>query len=647
MITATIVIAILSQAAPAAEAPAQPAQAPAAQPPAPPADAVVTAAERRTSRALADAIEALRAKYPKLVNVAPLGTSVGKLPIPMLTLTDDAAKAGGRPAFLVVAGFDGPRWSAGEEALVAAEKLLRDHAALLSDVTVIVVPRANPDAAERFATELPRDYSGNAAMHDNDRDHKIDENGPTDLNGDGWITQIRLAGSKPPWTKPSLVVDSADARLMKRPDATKGELPVYTVWTEGIDSDGDGRIAEDWKGGIAVDRNFPHRWPEFEDEAGAYPLIAPEAKALADFVIANPRIFAAIVIGRHDTVVNVPDGKAKAEGGMPAMIDEADVGAYGEAAKLVREALGVKRAMGSDTAGSFVAWMNAQRGVPTFATQAWGRPDVPAKEKDAKDAPKADAPKADAPKQDAPADAPSGGGAPAGRTGGAGAPAGGRRGGRGQFGGMGGGPRAASAAPDAAKPNDEEDAAWLAYSDQMRGGVGFVPWTKAAHPQLGEVEVGGWVAGFKDNPPIAEVRPQGEKLADALAKLAAWRPRVEMRSPTVTVLAPNLYRVNLDLVNAGRLPTVQRGGRAEGVTPANVMRISTPLDRIRTGRRMDIVRGMDPGEVRGLEWTVSAEPGETVTVELLYAGQPVGTFACKDGVPVTTPSDAGAKGGAK
>lgn len=644
MFTATIVTAILSQAAPAAEAPAQPAQAPAAQP-APPADAVVTAAERRTSRALADAIEALRAKYPKLVNATPLGTSVGKLPIPMLLLTDDAAKAAGRPAFLLVAGFDGPRWSAGEEALVAAEKLLRDHAALLSEVTVIVVPRANPDAAERFATELPRDYSGNAAMHDNDRDHKVDENGPSDLNGDGWITQIRMAGSKPPWTKPSLVADPADARLMKRPDATKGELPVFTVWTEGIDSDGDGRIAEDWKGGIAVDRNFPHRWPEFEDEAGAYPLIAPESKALADFVIANPRIFAAIVIGRHDTVVSVPDGKAKAEGGMPAMIDEADVGAYGEAAKLVREALGVKRAMGSDTAGSFVAWMNAQRGVPTFATQGWGRPDVPSKEKDAKDAKEAkDAPKADAPKQDAPADAPAGGSAPAGRTAG---PAGGRRGARGQFGGMGGGSRAASAAPDAAKPNDEDDAAWLAYSDQMRGGVGFVPWTKATHPQLGEIEVGGWVAGFKDNPPIAEVRTQGERLADALAKLAAWRPRVELRSPTVMALAPNLYRVNLDLVNAGRLPTVQRGGRAEGVTPANVVRISTPLDRIRAGRRTDIVRGMDPGEVRSLEWTVSAEPGETVSVELLYAGQPVGTFAFKDGVPIATPADAGAKGGAK
>jgi hypothetical protein len=645
MITATIVSLLLSQAAPAAaEAPA-----PAAQAPAPAADAVVAPAERRTSRALGEAIEALRTKYPKLVTVSVLGTSIGKLPIPMLTLSDDAANAAGRPAFLVVAGFEGPRWSAGEEALVAAEKLLRDHAALLSEVTVLVVPRANPDAAERFATDLPRDYSGNAALHDNDRDHKVDENGPSDLNGDGWITQMRLAGSKPPWTKPSLVADGADARLMKRADATKGELPVYTVWTEGIDSDGDGRIAEDWKGGIAVDRNFPHRWPEFEDEAGAYPLITPEAKALADFVIANPRIFAALVIGRHDTVVNAPDGKAKAEGGMPAMIDEADVGAYGEAAKVLREALGLKRASGSDTAGSFVAWMNAQRGVPTFATQAWGRPDVPAKDKDAKDgakpdAPKADAPKADATKQDAPADAPAGGAAPAGRQGGGGGPSGGRRSGRGGFGG---GARAATAAPDAAKPNDEEDAAGLAYSDQMRGGAGFVPWTKATHPQLGEVEVGGWVAGFKDNPPIIEVRPQGEKLGDALAKLAAWRPRVELRSPTVTVLAPNLYRVNLELVNAGRLPTVQRGGRAEGVTPANVVRISTPMDRIRAGRRTDIVRGMDPGEVRNLEWTVSAEPGETVTVDLLFAGQPVGSFACKDGVPVATPADAGTKGGAK
>lgn len=581
-------------------------------PPAPAGEAAadvpaIVPAERRDAASLADAIERLRARHPGRISVRQLGLSAGKRMIPLLVLAADAGEADRRPAMLLLAGMDGPRWSGTEAALVAAESLARDHAELLRDVTVFVVPRANPDAAERFSGTPRRDYSGDGIIHDNDRDGHNEEDAPRDLDGDGLITQIRVGSQQPPWTKPSLVVDPAEPRLMRAPDPKAGEIPVFTVWTEGIDCDGDGRIAEDWPGGIDPERNFPHRWPEFEDEAGAYPLIAPESKAVAEWVMEHPQLFAAIVLGRHDTVVSVPDGKAKTPSGMPVMLDERDVQPYAELAKAWRELSGQKRADGKDSAGSFVAWMNAQRGVPTFATTLWGRPDAPPPEaKEAKDgeAGAKDAKEPKEPKKDR-------------------------------------------------KPADEEAAAWLEYSDRVRGGSGFVPWKRVEHPQLRDVEVGGWVPGFRENPPLGEVAGLGAKCAAFVARAAEHRPRVVLSRPTVLALGPGVWRIDSALANAGRLPTVMRGGRAEGVTPAHVVRISVPVDRVKSGRRSDIVRGLDPGEFRECTWVVAAAADETVTVELLFNGVRVQAWDVRDGevheaaTDATTPTPAMPAGGSR
>ena len=559
LITCSIVSMLLAQAEPAAAAP-------------PPA---VALRERRDAAGLAEAVSALKATWPDRVGSQILATSVGGFPIHLLTIADDASAAGRQPAMLVVGGMDGHRWSSTEAALAIAEGILRDRPESLRGITVHVVPCANPDAAERFVRGPRRASASNAVAHDNDKDGYGEEDPPRDLNGDGLITQMRKAGTLPPWCKPSLVADPAEPRLMKAPDAAAGQLPEWTVWTEGIDADADGRMAEDWPGGIDPERNFPHRWPEFEDEAGVYPLIAIESKAIADLVIANPQIFAALVIGRHDTVVNVPDAKARTPGGMPVMLDEGDAAAYGELAKACRELAGQSRADGADTAGSLVAWLNAQRGMPAFATTLWGRPDAP----------------------------PLPEGTPA-------------------------------KDPKAPKPADESAAAWLEYSDRARGGAGFVPWTRQQHPQLGEVEVGGWVPGFRENPPLAEVAPMSSKLVAFLGRVADARPKVALSKPTIARAGPSLWRIDAALTNTGRLPSVMRGGRAEGVTPAHVVRISVPADRVKSGRRVDIVRGIDPGTTRPCSWIVSAPDDETIAVELLFAGKPVERHAFRGGVPV-------------
>lgn len=496
-------------------------------------------------------------------------------PIHLLTLSEDVAKADAQPAILVLAGMDGHRWASTEAALALADDLMRAWPAGLAGVTVHVVPRGNPDPAEAFARGIRRAYSGDGISHDNDKDGPGDEDPPRDLNGDGLVTQMRKAGEAMPWTKPSLVTDPADARLMRAPKSAEGELPTWTVWTEGIDADADGRIGEDWVGGIDPERNFPHRWPEFEDEAGVYPLLAPESKWLADFVITHPQLIAALVLGRHDTVVNVPDARQRTPHGMPWMIDEADAAAYGELAKAYREITGQSRASGADTSGSFVAWMNAQRGIPTFATTLWGRPDLP-----------------DAPK-----------------------------------------PPEGTPAPPA--PADPEDAAWLRYSDEMRGGRGFVPWTKQPHPQLFEVEVGGWVPGFRENPPIDQVVPAAAKHVQFLERIAAARAKVTLAEPTVTALGPGLWRVETSISNTGRLPTVMRGGRAEGVAQAHVVRISVPVDRIRSGKRVQVMRGLDAGAQERFAWIVSAAQGEPVTVEVVHAGRIEASHVFVDGKRVS------------
>ena len=51
-------------------------------------------------------------------------------------------------------------------------------------------------------------------------------------------------------------------------------------------------------------------------------------------------------------------------------------------------------------------------------------------------------------------------------------------------------------------PESVSEAERHAWNDAELGGTGFAPWKKYAHPQLGEVEIGGWRARFiSRNPP--------------------------------------------------------------------------------------------------------------------------------------------------
>jgi len=630
----------------------------------------------RSDASLAEALRELVGAHGNHASLREIGRTLEDRPIHMLTLATDPARAGDMPSILVLAGMDGQRAATTEVALRMAKRLLTDDASVLEQVAVFMVPRGNPDGTARFRAAPSRRGALNARPVDEDRDRRIDEDGPADLDGDGVITLMRKADPPPGLARATLVVDEHDARILREPKPLSGEAPRYAVWVEGLDADRDGLIAEDGPGGVDPDMNFPARWSEFDRSAGAAPLSESESRALAAFVAEHPRIVAVVALGRHDNIVNVPDARARdASGRMPAQLDEADSALWAELSKSYKEITGQSKATGADPAGSFALWCYLHRGIPSITSTMWSRPEppkAPETKEDGKDETKSavdagastDSPTTTAPAPAAPGATPSESTPAAGasprsfeaavdshlahasdasdeatedpcavghdhesvgfaQAAPQGGPPGGARGAgprRGGAGARGAGSPAQPAAPSARETGagGGDDVAWVQYSDRDRTGIGFVPWKPFTHPTLGEVEIGGFVAGFRENPPESEFDAIAEKQVKWLAHLASKRPSISVNGPQVRALADGLVRVDLAVTNAGGLPLAMAPGRGEGMAPSLVLRLSAPLERVKSGQRVQTVRSLDPGATHSASWIVEAPGGEPFDVVVAH-----------------------------
>jgi len=127
------------------------------------------------------------------------------------------------PAVFVAADMEGTVPLSGEAALYLAGLIL-EKADLRSDLNWYILPCGNPDAAARFFMKpLQRDPRNASAIND-DGDDATDEDGPDDLNGDGFLTQMRVKDPIGEWIP---VPD--EPRLMKKADSVKGEKGLYKL----------------------------------------------------------------------------------------------------------------------------------------------------------------------------------------------------------------------------------------------------------------------------------------------------------------------------------------------------------------------------------------------------------------------------------
>lgn len=500
--------------------------------------------------------------HPRTAEIMSIGASRGGVSIDCLRISRDLAAAAVQPALLVVGGLDGSRPGTVTIAVECAKRLLADPEKL-DGVTVLVIPCANPDAFQANAVQSAGLSLRNARPVDEDRDGRIDEDSPCDINGDGVITMMRRL-APPAETPPTHLPDPVDPRLMRTPDPARDIRATCTLHVEGLDKDGDRLVAEDAVGGIDVDRNFPHMWKEFDRTAGEMPLSEPESLALARFVTNRPNIYAALVLGRTDNLLRIPDPKPREPSGrFPAFLEEADRPLLEELAKRWQAASGQKRSGESDPSGSFALWLYAHRGVLAMATQAWGCPDAPPLPEGTPEPPN-----------------------------------------------------------DAPKPQDGESAQWLLWIDRSAPQDAFIPWKAFEHPTLGAVEIGGFAPRARSEPPAAELPRLGGAAADFASQLIAGCPKPRLTNIRARTLAPGITDIEAEIVNDGWLPTAPAMGRNTKRASPVVVSLSLPKAQVQSGQRVMVFDGLEgAGGRRPLHWIVQTSPGEQIHIDLRWRPQ--------------------------
>src|SRR5690606_760745 len=100
--------------------------------------------------------------------------------------------------------------------------------------------------------------------------------------------------------------------------------------------------------------------------------------------------------------------------------------------------------------------------------------------------------------------------------------------------------------PRPPNPTAEESAqlAWLAYAPGA-----YVAWQAFAHPQLGEVEIGGWKITARLDPSIDDAKAGADRAAAFVKSLALTLPRLEFSATEVEDKGAGLYRVRATLHN--------------------------------------------------------------------------------------------------
>jgi hypothetical protein len=541
-----------------------------------PAESRPTAApELLDNAALAARLKALAAAHPRLVQHLAVGASRAGVEIGAVRISDGEPPAG-RPAILVVANIDGPQTFGSALALAHAESIARAATtdeqvrAFLARTTLYIAPRANPDAAAaRFARPLAEVEATGTGV-DDDRDRRMGEDPPSDVDGDGVVAWMRWKDPEGEW-----ILDPLDARALVKADPKKGQRGEYKLAREGRDLDRDETPSEDAPHDAIVNQNFAHEWQEHGAHAGRFPMDEPEARALAEFVLQHKDIALVVTYGTLDTLVEKPKSVADSAPPQKRIPQpgwlESDAALLAELGKRYGELTSNKTKGRGVDAGSFQAWAYQHRGLWSLAVPLWDIP-LDAEAKNEKPEPSESKPAESQPAESKPAQRDK---------------------------------------KDRDEPKPSDDVKRLKWIDAQAEGARFVPWKPFQHPELGAVEIGGFAPFARSEPPTGEWNGIAKKELDFLLSLAADLPRIEIQELEARAQGPGLVEIEAVVANTALLPAANRAARrAEASRPLKAALVLPPGAKLVGGAAQTLIRDLDGLGRRELRWLVVCDrPG--------------------------------------
>ena len=452
-----------------------------------------------------------------------------------------------KPAIAVVGGVEGFRLLSVELALRFAEQLVNEHADVLNKTTFYVFPNLSPDAYGQYEAALKYERSGNSVPVDQDRDGQVSEDPYEDLNGDGYISLMRVETPIGHYkTHPG------HSALMVRANRKKGEAGNYLVFTEGIDNDQDGKFNEDGEEGIAFNKNFTYKFPAFQPLAGDYPVSQKETRALVDYLFEQWNIFAFVTFGPANNLsAPLKYDKKQAQNRVITSMLEKDVEINQMISDLYNDVVSEKpfQQTNQGTDGDFFQWAYFHFGRLSFSTPGWWVPEVKVeKEEEAKE------------KQDQ-------------------------------------------------TENQSEEVNFMRWAEQQGLTDVFVPWEKIDHPDFPDknVEVGGIKPFVMYNPPLSVLDSVASQHADFILKLAEMQPHLEFHNLKVDELDGGLTRITVDLFNNAPLPThSELGERSRWLRKIRVD-IKKDKEEILAGNSISLINKLGAYETQTLSWVIKGK----------------------------------------
>jgi len=308
---------------------------------------------------------------------------------------------------------------------------------------------------------------------------------------------MRVKDPTGPWK-----ISETEPRLMRRRDPGDTGGTYYRIMPEGVlhNFDGTTMRPRKIKEGLDINRNFPSGWrQEFEQRgSGPFPTSEPEIRAAVEAISNRPNICGAVTFHTFSGVHLRPPGRMP-DDDIPAE----DLWVFKKVGEVGTEITGYPSvAVYHDfryhpkevISGVFDDWVYEHRGAYAWTTEIWS----PQRQ--------------------------------AGITG-------------------------YNFTEWFRDHPHEDDIKLLKWSDDKLGGKCYFDWKPFNHPQLGEVEIGGWDAhyAFRNPPP--------EFLENEVAPLTAWvvwqamaSPRLEIRDLQIEP-AGNAFRIRFIVHNSGWLPT--------------------------------------------------------------------------------------------
>lgn len=240
---------------------------------------------------------AAAAAHPEWIALEVLAETPEGRPILLLTLGDRAGDPDARPGFWLDGGTHAAEWAGVMAAVDAASRWITglvadagDLRAWFAEHTAYVLPCICPDAYQAMLDGAPYIRSTLRPPGPGVVRHGLD---PRDIDGDGVVRWMRWRDPAGPY-----VPDGTGFGIRHR---TLDDDPAEALFvcTEGelIEWDGVRWITAPLKHGLDLNRNFPSHWAPFSMfgmDSGAYPLSAVQSRATVDAVGARPFIAAAL-----------------------------------------------------------------------------------------------------------------------------------------------------------------------------------------------------------------------------------------------------------------------------------------------------------------------------------------------------------------